>query len=318
MAPSCFAPPPEMPWESIVLGPIGDSPTEESNVPTGLLDADAPEKPKVLRVLSRLFERLVERNEMLKDSDRLPQDSRLTVFHGLRAPSIGVEAYIDRIFKYANCSTVCFIVAYVYIDRLLQAHPELPINSLNVHRLLITTIMAAAKFLDDAYYNNAYYAKVGGVTTTEVNRLELQLLFLLDFRLYVSPESLTQYHEYLEAMHDGMVAESLHMPVPVPAAAAAPAKKQAAVVMDVDAHVPAAGYSVASAAAAVRTEYVYTPGGVVPLVAGSKMSGCATGCGRCGACILAFQAGGGFGYKEASPRDHFSTVSSGAATPTRA
>ncbi len=31
-------------------------------------------------------------------------------------------------------------------------------------RLLITSIMTAAKFFDDKYYKNEYYAKVGGIS----------------------------------------------------------------------------------------------------------------------------------------------------------
>ncbi len=34
---------------------------------------------------------------------------------------------------------------------------------LNVHRLLITGILLAAKLMDDNYFNNAYYAKVSAV-----------------------------------------------------------------------------------------------------------------------------------------------------------
>jgi hypothetical protein len=30
---------------------------------------------------------------------------------------------------------------------------------LNVHRLLITGVLLAAKLMDDNYFNNAYYAK---------------------------------------------------------------------------------------------------------------------------------------------------------------
>jgi hypothetical protein len=33
--------------------------------------------------------------------------------------------------------------------------------------------MAAAKFFDDSYYNNAFYAKVGGVPAWEINALEV-------------------------------------------------------------------------------------------------------------------------------------------------
>lgn len=37
-------------------------------------------------------------------------------------------------------------------------------------------------------YNNAFYAKVGGVSTTEMNRMEIEFLFSLDFRLHVTAD----------------------------------------------------------------------------------------------------------------------------------
>ena len=67
-----------------------------------------------------------------------------------------------RIHKYASCSKECFILALIYIDRLIQRNNFL-LTELNVHRVVITAVLLAAKFFDDAYYNNAYYAKVGGV-----------------------------------------------------------------------------------------------------------------------------------------------------------
>lgn len=51
-------------------------------------------------------------------------------------------------------------------------------------------MFCAAKLTDDNFYNNSYYAKIGGIATAELNRLELQLLKLLDFRLVVSPAEL--------------------------------------------------------------------------------------------------------------------------------
>lgn len=58
--------------------------------------------------------------------------------------------------------------------------------------------MVAAKFLDDAYYNNAYYAKVGGVTPLEMNRLELEFLFALRFRLHVTVSTFENYSSLLQ------------------------------------------------------------------------------------------------------------------------
>lgn len=47
------------------------------------------------------------------------------------------------------------------------------------------------------YYSNAYYAKVGGVSTEEMNRMELEFLFNLEFRLFVTTELFLKYCEKL-------------------------------------------------------------------------------------------------------------------------
>ena len=46
--------------------------------------------------------------------------------------------------------------------------------------------MLAAKLMDDKYYNNAFYAKIGGVTKQEINAMELEMLRLLEYRVVVS------------------------------------------------------------------------------------------------------------------------------------
>jgi Cyclin len=67
------------------------------------------------------------------------------------------------------------------------------LTELNVHRVVITSILLAAKFFDDAYYNNAYYAKVGGVLVSEINGLEVDFLFRINFSLHVTPDEFEKY-----------------------------------------------------------------------------------------------------------------------------
>lgn len=50
--------------------------------------------------------------------------------------------------------------------------------------------------------NNAYYAKVGGVSTKEMNELELRFLFSLEFKLQVTAEDFAHYCRYLEKEGD--------------------------------------------------------------------------------------------------------------------
>lgn len=164
--------------------------------------------PRVLTILSSVLEKLVARNDQLRDClsqqlDELSLSSALlgksfNAFYGVRAPNISIPKYLERLYKYTDCSPSCFVVGYVYIDRLVHRHPDSLVISLNVHRLLVTSVMVASKMLDDEHYNNAFFARVGGVSNAELNRLELELLSLLDFGVAVSSRVFEFYCLHLE------------------------------------------------------------------------------------------------------------------------
>ena len=44
---------------------------------------------------------------------------------------------------------------------------------------LVDSCLISAKFFDDEFYNNAFYAKLGGVPAWEMNALELEFLHLV-------------------------------------------------------------------------------------------------------------------------------------------
>ncbi|KAG9457925.1 hypothetical protein H6P81_002433 [Aristolochia fimbriata] len=155
---------------------------------------------RLLSLVTSLFERTIKKNEKLFETSG--KKEVVTVFHGLRAPNLSIQQYMDRIFKYTSCSPSCFILAYIYMEKYLQK-PDMHLTYLNVHRLIITSVVVAAKFIDDAFFDNAYYAKVGGVSTAEMNRLELKFLFSLDFRLHVSVETFDKYCLQLEKEANG-------------------------------------------------------------------------------------------------------------------
>ncbi|XP_062106166.1 cyclin-U1-1 [Humulus lupulus] len=166
--------------------------------------------PRVLTILSSVLEKLVARNDRLVMEGPSQQHQleglmygtstrkSLNAFHGVRPPAISIAKYLERLYKYSSCSPSCFVVGYVYIDRLLHKCPDSLVVSINVHRLLVTSIMVASKMLDDVHYNNAFYARVGGVSNAELNKLEVELLFLLDFGVVVSSRVFEIYCSHLE------------------------------------------------------------------------------------------------------------------------
>eukprot|EP01112_Ceratiomyxa_fruticulosa_P021623 TRINITY_DN7679_c0_g1_i1.p1 TRINITY_DN7679_c0_g1~~TRINITY_DN7679_c0_g1_i1.p1 ORF type:complete len:172 (-),score=11.76 TRINITY_DN7679_c0_g1_i1:104-619(-) len=115
-------------------------------------DEEAMKRNIVAPVFSQLLTQLIDIHEQLQ----LPDHTHpIKTFDApdLNPPAITLRKYIDRIIRYAPCPLQVFIAALVYIDRLHTStvipYSAFRINSLNVHRILLTSILISAKFFDD-------------------------------------------------------------------------------------------------------------------------------------------------------------------------
>ncbi|KAG1362110.1 hypothetical protein COCNU_10G003290 [Cocos nucifera] len=104
--------------------------------------------PRVVSVLSSVLRRVAELNDLAMHGRLAAPRHRASAFHVPRIPGISVHSYLERIFRHADCSPTCYVVAYVYLDRFTQRQPPVFINSLNIHRLLLTSILTAVKFME--------------------------------------------------------------------------------------------------------------------------------------------------------------------------
>lgn len=92
-----------------------------------------------------------------------------------------------------------------YIDRLCALYPDFTINTLTVHRFLITAATVAAKGLSDLFWNNTTYARVGGVCVAELKLLELEFLYRVDWKIVPNPDVLVAYYKGLVERCPGYV-----------------------------------------------------------------------------------------------------------------
>lgn len=157
--------------------------------------------PRVVAIISSLLQQVADHNDISAACGRLKKTAAATAsaFEGTSKPSISVRSYLERIFRYANCSSSCYVIAYIYLDRFLRRQPAVAVDSFNVHRFIITSVLVAVKFMDDIYYNNAYYAKVGGISLMEMNYMELDFLFGVGFELNVTPDVFASYCSIMQA-----------------------------------------------------------------------------------------------------------------------
>ena len=114
-----------------------------------------------------------------------PITEHITPFDSAVVPQLSFARYMQHVGKYTNgtmCGPVFSAVAMViYARRIQKKRPNFKITLQNMHRLYLAAVVVSQKFFSDQGLLNSYYARVGGVSLRELNRLEVTLLSWLNW-----------------------------------------------------------------------------------------------------------------------------------------
>ncbi|CVL04309.1 phosphate system cyclin PHO80 [Fusarium globosum] len=157
----------------------------------------------MVELVAHMLAELIATNDAIRISN-----GGLTRFHSRTAPGISVRDYLHRLARHATLTPPLLLAMVYYIDRLCAMYQEFTINTLTVHRFLITAATVAAKGLSDSFWNNTTYARVGGVRVAELKLLELEFLYRVDWKIVPNPEVLVAYYKGLVERTPGYVLES--------------------------------------------------------------------------------------------------------------
>lgn len=146
-------------------------------------------------ILDRLFN---------NPNDTLPTcPFKLTTFHSIRMPLLNIGAYFTHIVEAMRCSESTMIAAMLHISSLYNKRDTpsgIHLNSLTIHRLLLTTLLVTSKFCDDDHFSNSIFAKLGGVPLTELNKMEIDFLALINFNLFISHYEFDVFYKELQSI----------------------------------------------------------------------------------------------------------------------
>lgn len=136
-------------------------------------------------LIARMLNSLIALNDMHEDASSpdalLP--ASLTRFHSRTPPSISVYSYLARLARYSSLENAVLLSAVYYIDLLSTVYPAFTLNSLTVHRFLLTATTVGSKGLCDSFCTNEHYAKVGGIHANELDILEREFLAKVTYRI---------------------------------------------------------------------------------------------------------------------------------------
>ena len=154
--------------------------------------SDNPEIQKALITMADLLTDICEESSKDKDTN----NKLIKPFISKKIPSISIEKYLERLISHTKMEISTLILILIYIDKICKNN-KFRLNYFNIHKLIVTSMLVSIKYNEDDYFSNSFYAKVGGVSITELNHLEYEFLSLIDFDLYVDEDLFSKYSNYI-------------------------------------------------------------------------------------------------------------------------
>mmetsp|Transcript_1050 Transcript_1050/g.2320 ORF Transcript_1050/g.2320 Transcript_1050/m.2320 type:complete len:260 (-) Transcript_1050:65-844(-) len=138
----------------------------------------------LVHAVANMLQIQVESNERAGPRPVLPQ---LQMFEGFEPAPISADAYVKRLMKYGGIAPSVLVMGALYLERLKKRVP-LVLTTRNVQRLYLVAVMTAAKMWEDFYFSNMRWGEIGAISNKELNKLEIEFLNLLGFKLHITTE----------------------------------------------------------------------------------------------------------------------------------
>ncbi len=128
------------------------------------------------------------------------------VFYSSFQPKLCITSFIkyllDSNILDKDDKEICKIYFISLLNRLCNT-TDFKLTQLNCHRTVLILLMLTSKFLDDEYLCNNSWAVSVGLKLSEINNMEVILLELLDYNIFISSEQLLHVNKSIDFNKNG-------------------------------------------------------------------------------------------------------------------
>jgi len=117
------------------------------------------------------------------------------IFYFSHIPSISLNDYLNRIFKYTKMNISTLIMAIIYIDSFCQYNKYI-LSMNNIYRILLTSCLLSMKFNEDVSISSKYYSKIVGIPFNQIKKMEYIFCIKFKFSFFVGTDIFQKYLEY--------------------------------------------------------------------------------------------------------------------------
>lgn len=157
-----------------------------------------------------------------KDIQKLPQtfDYTCGLFRSVSIPEITISDYLVHIIKYTKCTNISMVLMIIILQVILQHYPSFHISILTIHRLVLISLLVASKFINEECGENLLFSKISSLSLREINSLETELIFLINFNLHYQLDAYANGHWFIintvSKLHPELIKELKEKPQRTP------------------------------------------------------------------------------------------------------
>ena len=144
-----------------------------------------------------LLKELLKKNKSLPNYKIIVSKQRKQIFSLSKIPKIGILEYLYRIINYIEIERTTLISALIYMNRVLSLDSFF-LTEFNVHQILLMCIITSYKMNEDIIYGNDFMSEVAGISLKKFNKLEIEFLDLISYKLMIYEDEFLNYKELLE------------------------------------------------------------------------------------------------------------------------